>query len=588
MEGFVSGRTIARWSFFQLVSIVMILLSISETFSFHSSQQSFQRRKSILRKENQHSEFQQSRLILSNSLKEQERDEHNDDPSCFDQKDSHFLISRRSAVTSMAVGSSLVTGGFPAFAQDENEVGVNALTLLGNKEDIGSLATMEEVPAPKEKTIDYTIRDFTVALPANWNVVTKYNPKKPGLNPTIFAAIDFNSGAVVSVVTENACSVNDYAKSSLSFEKSDKRCDFVLKNNEVFSPETYEKDATKLLVRHDDRDNAALRGISKMEDAKLTQEGGRLSLPVVEYANASSNLLRDSYSSSLLELSAKTTIPIGGTYRDAMGLEQPNTIDRKVLAKAVVTTTFVEKMADDTMKESSSSPTKQTTLEATSTATTTEPTATTSPTIETGKAKDESRAEYNSPQALRSKYETSQVDIVSSTAETTESSASNPTTVTMPLAETNDNSPLASAMMAMASTMIEEPFATSESGSSVETLLSGIGTEETKKTETTNESVDNLAVANTQTASAAAAPDIESPATPAVATTASTTVLSIWLSAPVDEWQKPVMGTKLNQIWESVKYDGNIIEGSPSLSTLPQDVDEENSQLLLMNNKALP
>ena len=30
-------------------------------------------------------------------------------------------------------------------------------------------------------------------------------------------------------------------------------------------------------------------------------------------------------------------------------------------------------------------------------------------------------------------------------------------------------------------------------------------------------------------------------------------LLTLWLSAPSDEWQKPVMGTKLNQIWRSVK-----------------------------------
>uniref|UniRef100_A0A7S1ZIT9 Uncharacterized protein n=1 Tax=Ditylum brightwellii TaxID=49249 RepID=A0A7S1ZIT9_9STRA len=35
---------------------------------------------------------------------------------------------------------------------------------------------------------------------------------------------------------------------------------------------------------------------------------------------------------------------------------------------------------------------------------------------------------------------------------------------------------------------------------------------------------------------------------------AGTRILSLWLSAPSDEWQKPVMGIKLNQIWSSVKY----------------------------------
>jgi hypothetical protein len=33
----------------------------------------------------------------------------------------------------------------------------------------------------------------------------------------------------------------------------------------------------------------------------------------------------------------------------------------------------------------------------------------------------------------------------------------------------------------------------------------------------------------------------------------STSVLTLWLSAPLDEWQKPVMGTKLNEVWDSIK-----------------------------------
>ena len=39
----------------------------------------------------------------------------------------------------------------------------------------------------------------------------------------------------------------------------------------------------------------------------------------------------------MLEVQATTTLPSGGTYRDTMGLEQPNTIDRKVVAKAYYT-----------------------------------------------------------------------------------------------------------------------------------------------------------------------------------------------------------------------------------------------------------
>jgi len=42
----------------------------------------------------------------------------------------------------------------------------------------------------------------------------------------------------------------------------------------------------------------------------------------------------------------------------------------------------------------------------------------------------------------------------------------------------------------------------------------------------------------------------------------SLSLLGIWVSAPLDEWQKPVMGTKLNQIMESVVIEGGGIGGS--------------------------
>jgi len=42
----------------------------------------------------------------------------------------------------------------------------------------------------------------------------------------------------------------------------------------------------------------------------------------------------------------------------------------------------------------------------------------------------------------------------------------------------------------------------------------------------------------------------------------SLSLLGIWVSAPLDEWQKPVMGTKLNQIMESVVIEGGDIGGS--------------------------
>jgi hypothetical protein len=247
-----------------------------------------------------------------------------------------------------------VTTALPALAAQDGEEGDGVVTLVDDSEsatDASLDASLDDPPVAKEKTVEYTIQDFAVVLPVNWRIITRYDEtsSKPSSTPTLFSAIDFNSGAVISVVREEACSVSEYAKSS--FEKSkknSKKCDFALRGegSSLFSIETYEKDASKLLIRHDDRDNAVLKGVSSIEDSKLTQNGGfRRSSPSLSGENDS---MIDSYSSSLLEVQATTTIPTSGTYRDAMGLEQPNTIARKVLAKAVAITTIVPKTPDAT------------------------------------------------------------------------------------------------------------------------------------------------------------------------------------------------------------------------------------------------
>ena len=38
----------------------------------------------------------------------------------------------------------------------------------------------------------------------------------------------------------------------------------------------------------------------------------------------------------MLDLIATTTIPSGGVYRDSMGIDRPNTIDRRVKAKSLL------------------------------------------------------------------------------------------------------------------------------------------------------------------------------------------------------------------------------------------------------------
>ncbi len=650
-----------------------------------------------------------------------------------------FLISRRSAATSIATTAASILCSAPAIASEGEEKGedkIATLTTDNSHTRTTDKAPPQDAPEAKEKTIEYTVQDFTMALPESWKVITKYDvkPTKPASTPTIFSAIDFNSGAVISVVREEACSVSDYAKSS--FEKSPKKsnprkCDFVLKPSEgaspfqnLFSLDSYEKDASKLLIRHDDRDNAVLRGVSRINDAKLVGTSGLRRSPP-EYLSMNDLARVDSYSSFLLDLAATTTIPTGGTYRDTMGLEQPNTIDRRVLAKAVATTTRITETADVTSEEPVSETKLVVTEEAIAEETSAEPNPDTSAVLTTETKKSTSNDAVPSPEPienlvlepddLKEKYSkaenldlsiTQEVSIKGSdgsvTPDTEKENLSKLSSMNMgdDVSTTSADEPPSSsrtAIMAMAATVDEPTNADSGQTPSAESIRNSLSAGDIEKAvkaasvrnnlstgdienaveaameeamksaieavkenrieptieavmvtakETAKEMALEMLTANAETETAvsdtsgtiqslpesetiqdklpketmviASTPDASAMASdtssqasdeelvasasptessdtsepvpiPAVTTTMTTTVLSIWLSAPLDEWQKPVMGTRLNQIWESVQYTSDIIlEGSEGLALLSQDDDDSmNAQLLLMNNKAM-
>jgi hypothetical protein len=699
------------------------------------------------------------------------------------------LISRRSATTSMAsTAASIlfsVTTALPALAvADEDEatfVGGDNIKTTTTTDDLLDASAVDDPPpvAAKQKMIEYTVQDFTVALPANWKVITRYDEKaakKPPSTPTLFSAIDFNSGAVISIVKEEGCSINEYAKSSFETSKNanknnapaNKRCNFVLKNANndegIFSAETYEKDASKLLIRHDDRDNAVFRGMSTIEESNLNGEPSSSSASSETTASTSTSTSTDSYSSSLLELRATTTIPTSGTYRDTMGLEQLNTIDRKVLAKAVATTMIVTTRKADASAEVVLPPATESTLLAksetkattakkeaidkssalvpsrtttTSSTTTAKAEATTATASVSGKEAIRTSSDVGvsttenppstftaevttvTPKDLSEKYSDAHSSKTLTTAEpATVTTAVTPTPTSAdstfqestPISSTAKNSPMV-AMMAMSAMIIEEPtLANSDEGPSVDTVLKALRAEaiesavkivketpmetaieavketsiepviekvketakETAKemalemlngtTEPQKASADataasaivpppgqvpQLATSTTQTTSTphsgatysegasanpiaadtiaplephrttalasnvdardvnaspsdaklvASASPTGTPANtnasananePLAATTITTTVLSIWLSTPSDEWQKPVMGTRLKQIWESVKYTSNVVESSDNnLAILDSDEESLNAQLLLMNKGA--
>ena len=156
---------------------------------------------------------------------------------------------------------------------------------------------------------EYIIDNFTVSLPSTWKVTSKpissTNESKRNQNSKIFAAIDLQSGSVITIVKEQVCNAQEYAQSST------KTCSILMPaDKDIFLEDTIAKDVTKLLIRHDDRDNTALQGTTTLNSYILNH--------------------------NILELAATTTIPSGGTYRDTMGIDRPNTIDRKVKAKAVI------------------------------------------------------------------------------------------------------------------------------------------------------------------------------------------------------------------------------------------------------------
>jgi len=178
---------------------------------------------------------------------------------------------------------------------------------------LAALLSVGTVPVPvfatQSDTSVISLENFSFSIPSNWNIITKPKPNEKKQQTTLFSAIDFQSGSVLTVVQEQACSAQEYAQSPTT-------CDFVLPSTgiELLSDDTLSKDLSKLIIRHDDRDNAALQGTTTLDSFSVL-------------GNKKNNVV---------DIIATTTIPSGGTYRDTMGIERLNTIDRNLKAKAVV------------------------------------------------------------------------------------------------------------------------------------------------------------------------------------------------------------------------------------------------------------
>ena len=173
--------------------------------------------------------------------------------------------------------------------------------------------------------VSYTVEPFTFELPKSWKVIVNKKPnaatdgiaKKKATDGKLFSAMDFSTGAVVTVVEEKICSPVEYASNNV-------QCDIVASNGGTadalpFSSSitSLSKDFSKLLIRHDDRDNAALQGTTALDSVETVESS-------IKTTKASS-----------WDVFATTTIPTGGTYRDGMGFDQPSMMTRTVQTKVV-------------------------------------------------------------------------------------------------------------------------------------------------------------------------------------------------------------------------------------------------------------
>eukprot|EP00555_Chaetoceros_dichaeta_P007913 CAMPEP_0198264956 /NCGR_PEP_ID=MMETSP1447-20131203/19070_1 /TAXON_ID=420782 /ORGANISM="Chaetoceros dichaeta, Strain CCMP1751" /LENGTH=234 /DNA_ID=CAMNT_0043954139 /DNA_START=243 /DNA_END=947 /DNA_ORIENTATION=+ len=167
---------------------------------------------------------------------------------------------------------------------------------------------------PKKELTEYESKrnHFSLSVPSNFSIITNKIGSDASTSGQIFSALDLNSGTVVTVHRESACPIDQYVSQP-------KTCDFVLPNEAdgpLLSEQTMKRDATKMIIRHDDRDNAVLGGTSTLQSIERVEEGPNDGIVMV----------------------ANTILPTGGTYQDEMGLRRESTITRVVKARVVVQT----------------------------------------------------------------------------------------------------------------------------------------------------------------------------------------------------------------------------------------------------------
>jgi hypothetical protein len=165
---------------------------------------------------------------------------------------------------------------------------------------IASSAAVLLLPAPAiaANTIEgYTTTienaSYSVVLPSNWKVTSQKKDINLDQNGLLLSVIDLQGGATVTVVREQSCPVKEF------FDQP-KLCDLPFPNKDAggltfASEESTESIVKKLIIRRDDRDNAALGADPTTLDSVSRMDDGHA------------------------QLVASTRIPTGAVKKDAIG-----------------------------------------------------------------------------------------------------------------------------------------------------------------------------------------------------------------------------------------------------------------------------
>lgn len=220
--------------------------------------------------------------------------------------DDNDVIPRRESILKFTSVAATATASLLSTCLSSSNPALAAEAIDGDKET--------PTTVKKEYTEYQSQRNkFSISVPSTFKIITnKTGSETPSVTSgQIFSTIDLSSGTVVTVHRENACPVDRYVSQP-------KACDLVLPSEPdgaLLSERTLERDAKKMVIRHDDRDNAVLGGTSTLQSVERVggADGG-------------------------IAMVANTVLPTGGTYQDEMGLRRESTITRVVKARVVVQT----------------------------------------------------------------------------------------------------------------------------------------------------------------------------------------------------------------------------------------------------------